>query len=1159
MRKCLIPRFPDLLITKWGDAMTKAVLIVGGSMAGVQAALDLANSGLEVCLVERSPFLEGSVQDRESGIRESGKEKMPDSPIPRFPDSLFLEAIKHPNIRLFTQAEVTPPLFSPPTLGGMKGERGDLRVEVQQHPRYVDLAKCTACGDCIPVCPVTVQRPGVVASQRLSERMDAKAPGRLDADRAIYKPDHAVPSIFAIQKRGPAPCKVACPAGIHVQGYVALIAQGKFAEALALIREAIPFPAVCGRVCHHPCEAACRRAEHDQPIAIEYLKRFVADKVPRPKSNTQYPIPNIQAKVAIVGSGPAGLTAACFLAREGYPVTVFEALPVAGGMMAVGIPTYRLPRDVLQSEIRAIEDLGVEICTNTAIGPNGDLSLDDLRRGYDAVFVAVGAHGSRSLNVEGEDLAGVLHGVDFLRAVNLGQEVTVGQKVLVVGGGNVAIDSAMVARRLGAQQVTILYRRSREEMPAHPWEIEEAEEEGIAFHFLATPTRVLGANGQVTGLECLRMELGEPDGSGRRRPIPVRGSEFVVEADTVIVAIGQVLEVGDWTAELPPQSWGGLRGGLKAGDWIAADPVTLETNLEGVFAGGDAVTGPATVIEAIAAGKRAAESIARYLRGEDPAAGRMLWPPDISEVEYYTPPVVEPEARAQMPRLSLTKRVDFVEITLGLSEEEAVAEAERCLSCAVCSECLECVKVCEPAAIDHNAQGKRLSLDVGAVIWAESGGAGERGSRGAGEQGSRGEGEYWVEPDDVLSASAIAAKVMADLAAYRIFPAFPVFPSLPAPSRIGVFVCRCGGEIGDVVDVDAVVSEIRRLPGVAFANDIPFACHEEGAASIQRAIVEAGLDRVVLAACSCCSLDQVCDSCTYQRVRCKRETSNVKRETSNVKRETSNVKRETSNVKRETSNVKRETSVGYEFVNIREQCAWVHAGEPVAATAKARSLIASVVAKVRQDEARVRSTVPLDQSVLVVGNGRAGVACADALRAQGFRVFQSEAPPLAVSGSLGNFTAVVLAQGGQRELRVGAVVLTPEAELEVGSWELEVGRRGIFPPPSNIQYPISNPQVWGLAVASRVAALLGKGWTVVEPVVAHVDPARCRACGTCQEICEFRAVEVCEDRRGVLVAQVNEAACLGCGTCAAHCPSGAITAGYSTDRQIEAMLVELVR
>ena len=548
--------------------------------------------------------------------------------------------------------------------------------------------------------------------------------------------------------------------------------------------------------------------------------------------------------------------------------------------------------------------------------------------------------------------------------------------------------------------------------------------------------------------------------------------------------------------------------------------MTLQTNLEGVFAGGDAVTGPATVIEAIAAGKRAAESIGRYLRGEDLAAGRALWPPDTSDIEYYTPPVVELEARAPMPKLPLAERADFAEINLGFSEEEAVAEAERCISCGICSECLECVKVCEPQAIDHNAQGERLSLDVGAVILAD----------GCGNvyQLPQQQGVYSVEPEDVLEASAIAARVMADLAAYRTFPSAPSFPLLsPTPSRIGVFVCRCGEEIGAVVDVEAVVGESRRLPGVAFASDIPFACHEEGAEAIQRAIAEENLDRAVLAACSCCSLDQVCDSCTSQRVRCKLQTARLSLPKS----------------------LNSDLQTGFEFVNIREQCAWVHADEPARATAKARDIIASAVAKVRHDGARTRSVVPLDKSVLVVGNGIAGAVCADALTAQGFRVFRSEAPPLSVSGFLGDFTAVMPEPGG--ELRVGAIVLLPVDEFQYPISNFHY-------PISNLQSPISNPQVWGLAVASRVAALLSKGWAVVEPTVAQVDPTRCRACGTCEEICEFHAVRVRENGRGVLVAQVDEAACQGCGTCAAHCPSGAIKAGYSTDRQIEAMLAELV-
>ncbi|HIC94943.1 MAG TPA: FAD-dependent oxidoreductase, partial [Anaerolineae bacterium] len=550
--------------------MSKGALVVGSGPAGLQAALDLAEAGIRVHLVERSPFLcpepFGDAQDRPvEGLRGDGAGMPRHLLRPR-----LLETSRHPHIQVLTNAEVAR----------LTGERGDFRVEVQQHPRYVDPSACTACSECVAVCPVTIQRPS----------------DPLNAEKAIYKPEDGVPSVFAIEKRGPAPCKAACPAGIHVQGYVALIAQGRFQEALALIREVIPFPSVCGRICHHPCESACRRGEHDEPIAIRDLKRFVADWETGQQGNEERgdesPHSSLLPKVAIVGSGPAGLTAAYFLAREGHPVTVFEALPVAGGMMAVGIPEHRLPKDVLRREIEAIEELGVEIRLNTPVGRDGGPGLDELRREYDALFIAVGAHKSRRLGVSGEDLEGVLHGVDFLHRVNLGEDVALGRRVIVVGGGDVAVDSAMVARRLGAQQVTILYRRSRAEMPAHPWEVEEAEEEGIAFHFLASPVRVLGEKGRVVGLECVRMELGEPDESGRRRPIPIPGSEFTVEADTVIVAIGQAvdasfLEAGGWE--------------LGRGGRIAVDPLTLATGVPGVFAGGDAVTGPATVIEAIAA------------------------------------------------------------------------------------------------------------------------------------------------------------------------------------------------------------------------------------------------------------------------------------------------------------------------------------------------------------------------------------------------------------------------------------------------------------------------------------------------------------------------------------------------------------------------------
>jgi heterodisulfide reductase subunit A len=653
-----------------------AALIVGAGIAGIQAALDVADAGFKVYLVEREPSVGGHMSQLDKTFPTLDCSSCILTPK-------MVDVARHPNIELMTYAE---PL-------SVEGEAGHFRARVLQKARYVDLAKCTGCGDCAKVCPVT-----------LPNEFDMEM-----ADRhAIYVPfPQAVPNKYTIDKRGWPPCKDACPAHIDVQGYVALIGQGKFAEALSLIRQTIPFPGVIGRVCNHPCEEACNRGDYDQPIAICSLKRFVADFEEEPA-----PLPGIETQkdqaVAIVGAGPAGLTAAHDLALQGYAITVFEALPVAGGMLAVGIPDYRLPRDVLDREIARIEALGVEIKLSTPIGGEGGPTLDDLRRDYDAVFVAVGAHSERRLRIEGEDLDGMAPGAVFLRDLNLGKPVTVGRRVAVVGGGNVAIDAARAALRLGAENVTIVYRRSRAEMPASAWEIEDAEEEGIHFHFLANPIRILDRDGRVAGMACIRMELGEPDASGRRRPIPVEGSEFVLDVDMVIPAIGQSPDLRFVTdGALPVTRW----------ETLAADPDTLATGVPGVFAGGDAVTGPATAIKAIAAGKRAAENIHRHLQGEElvgPAQGLPVVP--LHDVDLRR---ARKAVRAAMPKLDHQVRTaDFAEVETGFDVEQALAEAQRCLNCAVCSECRQCVVACQAQAIDHDMRDRVVELDVGAVVVA---------------------------------------------------------------------------------------------------------------------------------------------------------------------------------------------------------------------------------------------------------------------------------------------------------------------------------------------------------------------------------------------------------------------------------------------------------
>ncbi len=490
-----------------------------------------------------------------------------------------------------------------------------------------------------------------------------------------------------------------------------MIVQGKYQEALEVITKTLPLPGVIGRICPHPCEEKCRRGGVDEPIAICALKRFAADQI----DLNDLPLPDItprDEKVAIIGAGPAGLTAAYFLAKDGFKVTIFEALPVAGGMLRVGIPDYRLPPDVLEKEIKWITRLGVEIKFNTVLGRDITIAglMDD---GYKSVYLAIGCHANMKLNIPHEDAQGVIPGVKFLRDLALGDIKALQGNVVIVGGGDVAIDAARSALRLGADNVSILYRRTKTEMPARSEEIEDALEEGVDIQFLMAPVEVVVKEGRVVGLQCIKMQLGDPDESGRRRPVPVEGSEFVVDTEIIIPAIGQRTDTSFLEGEV----------GVELDRWnnIKVDSISFETTREGVFAGGDAQTGASIAIEAVAAGREAAISIARQLNGMDVKKGRE---PFKAPQENFNPigEDIEMAPRAKMPRISMDERKKaFTEVELGLSEEQAIAEAQKCLDCMVCCECFECIKACkaEAVSLETHAQKKQTeSIDVGAIILA---------------------------------------------------------------------------------------------------------------------------------------------------------------------------------------------------------------------------------------------------------------------------------------------------------------------------------------------------------------------------------------------------------------------------------------------------------
>jgi heterodisulfide reductase subunit A-like polyferredoxin len=654
-----------------------AALVVGAGIGGMQAALDLAEAGIKVYLLEKDTSIGGGMVRLDKTFPTNDCAMCTIGPR-------LVGVGRHLNIEMITGADVEK----------VSGEPGNYTVTIKKKNRWVDISICKGCGDCTKNCPV---------------KTDSLFQQLLSKENAVYRMfPQAVPGAFAVHKEGTSPCRIACPAGVNPHAYVNLLAAGKVQEAYDVIYQAMPFAGICGRVCHHPCEKECYRGKLvDEPVSICTLKRYISDEVYSGNggATAQEAKPAKDQKVAVVGGGPAGLTCARDLAALGYPVTIFDSLPFGGGMVRRVIPHYRLPESLVKREVDAILQKGIELKANTAVGK--DISFADLQKQYKAIFVAVGARLSTKLDIPGEDVEGVIPALTLLEESNAGRKPNLGDKVVVVGGGNVAMDTARTSLRLGAKEVTVVYRRSRAEMPANPWEIEEAEEEGVKFHYLAAPVSVKANGKKAVALVCNMMRLGEPDKSGRRRPEPIPGSEFEIPADSIIPAIGQASDI-DFLKGIVEANKNGT---------IKADPLTMQTSAAGVFAGGDVVRGPASIVEAVGHGHAAAISIDRYLSGADLKEGRG------QEKETAPEPDVSRVVKGRRPhekRLDADKRkFNFDEVVVPLTKEEAIAEAERCLACAVCCECRQCEKTCEAKAISHDGPHEELrDLNVGAVLIA---------------------------------------------------------------------------------------------------------------------------------------------------------------------------------------------------------------------------------------------------------------------------------------------------------------------------------------------------------------------------------------------------------------------------------------------------------
>ena len=671
---------------RMSGASIGTVAVIGGGIAGMQAALDLARAGFRVLLVEEGPAVGGRMVQLDKTFPTNDCSMCTISPR-------LVELERHPNIELYPDSEVL----------GLEGEPGAFRLRLRRKPRFVDLNRCNGCGDCVDTCPVILPN---------------EFEGFLGVRKAIWKPyPQAVPRAMAISKRGEPPCAQACPAGVQVQGYVALAAMGRWAEAYALIRKRNPFVSTCGRICHHPCELACNRAQVDDPLAIQAIKRSLADWYGDRRAAGEDPAPAPRGavdprkpKIAVVGGGPAGLTAARDLALMGYPVTVLEGSDQLGGVLAQAIPEFRLPRHRLQQDLADILAAGFEVRLNFRWGQ--DFTLEDLRReGFLAVFLATGCPEPLRLTTDSEgsplpglDLGGITTGLSFLREVKAGRLTELCGKVVVIGGGNVAIDAARTALRLGAREVELVCLESWQEMPAYSWEVRAAVEEGVRLSCGWGPAAFWGRNGNVEAAEfrrCVRVW----DDAGRFAP-SFTEERYRTPADYVIVAIGQRFQKGPFLADPVFAKGDGL---------LRVDPLTLQTQIPWVFAGGDLVTGPRSVVEAVAQGHQAAESIDRFCRGLDLREGRSNDKP--SPAKLPDRPVPR-KSRVPIHVRKFGGPGDFDESEQTLPTAAAQAEASRCLACGDCSRCMACVEACQAGAVIHEMIAEEIVVEVGAVILA---------------------------------------------------------------------------------------------------------------------------------------------------------------------------------------------------------------------------------------------------------------------------------------------------------------------------------------------------------------------------------------------------------------------------------------------------------